>query len=120
MNVPAGWVCNDCGCYLPWGGWCARCREDDELAENPRRAEPVTDVLVVPDPISLTIGVAPDLAGDVVVERFVDARTGTTYVVARDPESARELATLLETAATSPRIGAVADQLRAEQRNHDV
>lgn len=55
----------------------------------------------------------PDVNGDVVVERFTDARTGATYVVARDPASARELATLLETAVTSPRIGAEADQRRA-------
>jgi len=76
----------------------------------------MTDALLIPDPTTLTVGVKADVDGDVVVERFTDARTNISYVVARDPQAARDLATLLETAVTSPRIGAEADQARAARR----
>lgn len=54
--------------------------------------------------------------GDAVSVQFTDAQHGT-YLIAVTPELAEHLATLLATAASSPRIGAYADQLRAAQRD---
>ena len=27
------WICADCGAFLPFGGVCLRCRDEQELAE---------------------------------------------------------------------------------------
>jgi hypothetical protein len=75
------------------------------------------NVFLVPDPTTRTIAVHPDPDGDVVSETFTDARTGITYVIARDPEAAHHLSSELHQAVTSPRMGAMADQLRAARRD---
>lgn len=80
------------------------------------RSNPVN---VFPDPDTWTIGVLPTLDGDVVVETFRCLDSGERYTIVRTPEGADEIATLLHTAVTSPRIGAEADQRRAALRDRE-
>lgn len=75
--------------------------------------------LIVPDPSLWAISVKAHLDGDVVLETITDTRTGATYVIARTLAGAEEIATLLQTAVESPRIGAMADQFRAAQRDRN-
>lgn len=73
--------------------------------------------LIVPDPDTWAITVKPHLDGDVVLETVTDTLTGRTYVITRTLAGAEQIATLLHTAVVSPRVGAIADQMRAEQRD---
>lgn len=75
--------------------------------------------LIVPDPDTWAISVKPHLDGDTVLETITDTITGRTFVIARTLAGAEEIATLLQTAVESPRIGAIADQMRAAQRDRN-
>lgn len=82
--------------------------------------EPVSSPkLLVPDTPSLRVSVHPSHEdGDLLSVAFTDARDGQPYLVALDPALAAVLATLIATGLESPRIGAEADQIRAQQREN--
>lgn len=68
-------------------------------------------------PQTLAVSVHPSHHhGDRVSVQFHDGPTGYPYRVLLTPEAAEYLATLLQTAVESPRIGAAADQIRTAQR----
>lgn len=71
-------------------------------------------ILLVPEHDSIRVSVHPNHHGDAVSLAFTVA--GTPYVLAVDPATAEQISTLLTTGVKSPRIGAMADQLRAAQR----
>ncbi|MDP7725093.1 hypothetical protein [Mycobacterium sp. TY814] len=73
--------------------------------------------LLQPDPKTLVVSYHPYRDGDAVSLQFSDPERGR-YVLAFSPEMTNYLATLFATAVKSPRIGAIADQIRAAQREN--
>jgi hypothetical protein len=73
--------------------------------------------LLQPDPQTILVSYHPEHSlGDAVSVQFDDREHGS-HVVVFAPEVANHLSRLLATAVKSPRIGAIADQIRAEQRD---
>ncbi|MDA2893064.1 hypothetical protein PDG61_19235 [Mycolicibacterium sp. BiH015] len=76
------------------------------------------DGILQPDPETIVVSLHPSHEhGDVVSVIFHDGPTGYPYRVVLDPDSAYWLAGLLASAVESPRVAAIADQMKAAQRD---
>lgn len=76
------------------------------------------DGLLQPDPDTLTVNLHPSHDhGDRVSVLFHDGPSGVPFRVVLDPDTAYLLAGLLASAVQSPRVTAVADQIKAAQRD---